>query len=418
MMPLFFARKDATKDPNHTFIELEHLANRGRVVAYNTSHMGRIEVTGLSPAQIREQLQRILIANVHKLDEDGRAQYTAIPTDEGALLDDSYLSRLTEGRYILVVNAGHLRPDLEWLRGHTSGITWRDVSDELAMIAVQGPHSPDALQRILEMGFLEGSLPIRKNDVSILSARQKEVIMSRTGYTGEPYGYEVMIPREHAVEFWEMLLEFGAKPAGLGARDSTRAEAGLPLGGQEFLGGPDGRPIPAFAVDKLRPMISPTAPGKEDMPGMGDLRKQYEAFCAGRSEGALPYVGRSFVTLNSARDGPGTDRVRTWWQRAKPADKDGQIFDLKGNHIGWVTTQVMAAYHEFDRFGSDGLPTGATGNRVAGIAYVRTDIPLRLEGVPIEIWGRKQNTPALLVDSNGAVSGTYFRPRLFPEART
>ena len=129
MMPLFFARKDATKDPNNTFIELEHLANRGRVVAYNTSHMGRIEVTGLSPAQIREQLQRTLIANVHKLDEDGRAQYTAIPTDEGALLDDSYLSRLTEGRYILVVNAGHLRPDLEWLRGHTSGITWRDVSD-------------------------------------------------------------------------------------------------------------------------------------------------------------------------------------------------------------------------------------------------------------------------------------------------
>src|SRR3989338_10906667 len=99
--------------------------------------------------------------------------------------------------------------------------------------------------------------------------------MSRTGYTGEPYGYEVMIPREHAVEFWEMLLEFGAKPAGLGARDSTRAEAGLPLGGQEFLGGPDGRPIPAFAVGKLKPPVNPTPPPKKETARNGELRKQY-----------------------------------------------------------------------------------------------------------------------------------------------
>ncbi|MDO8481366.1 MAG: hypothetical protein Q7S65_06185, partial [Nanoarchaeota archaeon] len=278
MMPLFFAKKGTPKNPDHTVIELEHLANRGSVVAYNTSHMGRVEITGSSPAHIRDQLQRVLIANVHRLDEDGRAQYTAIPNHEGGLVDDAYLSRLTEDRYVVVVNAGHLAPDLAWLRGNTEGISFRDRSDELAMIAVQGPKSPETLQRFVDAGFLEGILPVRKNDVSVLSVRGREAIVSRTGYTGEPYGFEVMVPREHAVEFWEMLLAMGVTPAGLGARDSTRAEAGLPLGGQEFLMGPYGQPIPAFAVEKLRPMISLNGPGKEDMPGIAALKRQYAAF--------------------------------------------------------------------------------------------------------------------------------------------
>ena len=169
-------------------------------------------------------------------------------------MDDAYLYLFQEDSYLLVVNAANIDKDLEHLNRALSGFdcTITNISAEWASIAVQGPKSKEMLMT--------------------LQAR-----IAKTGYTGEPLGYEVYVRSQDVVWLWNRLVELGARPAGLGARDTLRMEASFPLYGHEMGVAPDGTEIPIFAVPLARFAVSFSAQ-KGDFIGRAALERQHRAF--------------------------------------------------------------------------------------------------------------------------------------------
>jgi aminomethyltransferase len=198
----------------------EHKAVRNDSGVFDVSHMGEIEVEGPTAAVM---LQGVLSNDVSRL-EEGDAQYTLLTNDAGGIVDDLIVYRTGPHRYLLVVNAANRTADFDWLREREiRGSDVRDVSDEYALLAVQGP---DALDRIgvehgpaftWEMGEVGGI----------------EVMVNRTGYTGEE-GVELACPPEDAPALWDAILAAGVTPCGLGARDTLRLEVCYPLHGNDI----------------------------------------------------------------------------------------------------------------------------------------------------------------------------------------
>jgi aminomethyltransferase len=201
----------------------EHRAVRADCGVFDVSHMGELEVEG---PRAHELLQSLLSNDLDKV-EPGGAQYTLLTNERGGIVDDLIAYRLEPGRYLLIVNASNREPDFEWLKDReirSSDV--RDVSDEYALLAVQGPRS---LERL---GLEEA--PAFTWQMAELDGI--ECMVNRTGYTGER-GVELMVPAEDAPELWDRVLERGAVPCGLGARDSLRLEVCYPLHGNDI--GPD-----------------------------------------------------------------------------------------------------------------------------------------------------------------------------------
>jgi aminomethyltransferase len=198
----------------------EHRAVRGDAGVFDVSHMGELEVEGM---HARDLLQQTLSNDVDRIPVGG-AQYTLLTTEQGGIVDDLIVYRTDEYRYLLIVNAANRERDFEWLKEReVPGSDVRDVSDEYALLAVQGPR---ALERLglakataftWAMGEIDGV----------------EVMVNRTGYTGEE-GVELMTPAEDAVELWDAVLARGVSPAGLGARDTLRLEVCYPLHGNDI----------------------------------------------------------------------------------------------------------------------------------------------------------------------------------------
>ena len=224
-------------------IVAEHLATRKRAGLFDVSHMGRFRINGVKATDF---LQRLLSNDVLNL-SPGTSQYTLLANPQGGAIDDAYLYQLDASDYLLVVNASNAQKDLTYLLEHLSGfdgVRLTDQTDSLAMVAVQGPQSQTLLGELVEAG----SLPERRrNALSRVTLCGAEAITARTGYTGEPICFEVFIASEAVGTLWEVLLERGAEPVGLGARDTLRLEAALPLYGHEFGIGPDGGEIPVLA---------------------------------------------------------------------------------------------------------------------------------------------------------------------------
>ncbi|WP_018661554.1 glycine cleavage system aminomethyltransferase GcvT [Heyndrickxia acidiproducens] len=213
-------------------IKAEHEAVRTKAGLFDVSHMGEILVEGKGSLAF---LQKTATNDVSKL-EPGKAQYTVMCNENGGTVDDFLIYQLDEGRYLLVVNAANITKDLEWLLRHrTKETAISNLSDSIAQLAVQGPLSVKIVQKLMP-DFNAAALPAFSFTVGAdLSGFQ--VLLSRTGYTGED-GFEIYCKSGEAASLWEKILSAGKKdgilPCGLGARDTLRFEAGLCLYGQEL----------------------------------------------------------------------------------------------------------------------------------------------------------------------------------------
>ena len=227
----------------------EHLAVRNDAGAFDVSHMGQLHVEG--PAA-EELLQSVLSNDVEKLG-DGDAQYTLLTNEQGGIVDDLILYRVSHGHYLLVVNAGNREAAYEWLKEREiRGTEVRDASDDYALVAVQGPRSlerlglPDAPAFTHAMGEVAGI----------------EVMVCRTGYTGEK-GVELLCPADDGAELWDAVLARGVAACGLGARDTLRLEVCFPLHGNDI----------TTETDAISAGLGWTCALEKDFTGAGVLRR-------------------------------------------------------------------------------------------------------------------------------------------------
>jgi glycine cleavage system T protein (aminomethyltransferase) len=207
----------------------EHRAVRTDAGVFDVSHMGELEVEG---PHAHELLQGALSNDLDAL-SPGQAQYTLLTNEDGGIIDDLIVYRVGEHSYLLVVNAANRVTDYAWLKEREiHGSDVRDVSDDCALLAVQGP-------RAIERLGLPPAPPFTFAETSIDDI---EVMVNRTGYTGED-GCELLCMSDDAIRLWDAVLERGAVPCGLGARDTLRLEVCYPLHGNDI--GPETDPISA-----------------------------------------------------------------------------------------------------------------------------------------------------------------------------
>jgi aminomethyltransferase len=213
-----------------TGVIAEHKAARERAGLFDVSHMGEFVIRG---ADALPNLQRILSNDFTGM-SICRVRYTLMCNERGGVVDDLVVCKMDEERYLLVVNAANREKDAAWIRGHLDGeaVSFEDSSDSLAQIALQGPASPDILAKVSKT-IPEKYYTLIENG----KAAGIDCVISRTGYTGET-GFELYCPPEKAESLWDSLLEAGKDaglvPCGLGARDTLRLEAAMPLYGHEM----------------------------------------------------------------------------------------------------------------------------------------------------------------------------------------
>ncbi len=205
----------------------EHHAVRRAAGMFDVSHMTVVDLRG---ARTREFLRHLLANDIDKLEARGKALYSCMLDERGGIIDDLIVYFLDEDRFRAIVNAATREKDLAWIRGHAQafdvGVAERT---DLAMIAVQGP---DARAKVLDR-----LSPAARDAVAALgrfaATEGDGLFIARTGYTGED-GFEIVVAETDAAELWSRLLEAGVTPAGLGARDTLRLEAGMNLYGQDM----------------------------------------------------------------------------------------------------------------------------------------------------------------------------------------
>jgi aminomethyltransferase len=205
----------------------EHHAVRRDAGVFDVSHMCAIDLTG---ARTREFLRHLLANDVARLTVAGRALYSCMLLPNGGVIDDLIAYFLTESWFRLVVNAGTRAKDLAWIREHAAAfdVDVRERSD-LAILAVQGPNARDKAATLLSAAHRGTALGIQR----FTAAAVDSWFLARTGYTGED-GFEIMLPGTQAPETWRALVAQGVRPAGLGARDTLRLEAGMNLYGNDM----------------------------------------------------------------------------------------------------------------------------------------------------------------------------------------
>jgi len=210
-------------------IRAEHLAVRNAAGLFDVSHMGEFFVTG--PKAL--DLINLVTINDAAVLTPGKAQYSAMCYPTGGVVDDLIVYCLSEEEYLLVVNASNIEKDWEWISSHNEiGAELENRSDEYALLALQGPDSVNILQKFTTSAI--ESIPFYAFEMGEV-AGQKDVIISATGYTGEK-GFELYVDTTKAdpVVIWDALIDAGAMPVGLGARDTLRLEMGYALYGNDL----------------------------------------------------------------------------------------------------------------------------------------------------------------------------------------
>ena len=400
----------------------EHLATRRGAGLFDVSHMGRFFVSGREAIPF---LQYALTNNALELDRVGMAQYTLIPDGDGGAIDDAYLYRVDRDVYMLVVNAANREKDWRWLeslRSRFPGAELGDRSEDLAMLALQGPRSERLLDQLLARAGNAGRVPEPfKNSLSRVRIDGNDIVLSRTGYTGEPVGFEIFPPAARALSLWEQLLDLGEEhgiaPVGLGARDTLRLEAGFPLYGHELGVDPDGCVIPIFALGALAKKATSFAGAKGDFVGREALRRQcVEVRERMRTRGkfsrppatrSVPRLVRQLAILNPERTGPGANPVRP-----------GHRVYLDGEWVGWVTSGTTIPFRPFEGSGLYSRPGDQQDKRAIALAYIDSAIVLGKKGQFVEVEKAKnRSVPAMAIVSNMRPAAPYARTVLYPEAR-
>ena len=373
----------------------EHLYTRQVCSLFDVSHMGRLLIEG---PQRKEFLQHVLTSNVSALDLN-MAQYCIIPNENGGAVDDAYLYLFQEDSYLLVVNAANIDKDLEHLNRALSGFdcTITNISAEWASIAVQGPKSKEML-----MTLSGGESPTKeptKNSLGTVSLEGRQARIAKTGYTGEPLGYEVYVRSEDAVWLWNRLVELGARPAGLGARDTLRMEASFPLYGHEMGTAPDGTEIPIFAVPLAKFAVSFSAQ-KGDFIGRAALERQHRAF--------VRYMDRDFSDLS-----PLPRKIAPIALLDRGVMRAGMEIYQGDKLVGWVTSGTMVPYFKTQGQGLSTVILEASGKRAIGLCYIDSDV-LVDDTVEVDIRGKRLK--AVIPARHMSVGAPPFaRPLLYGE---
>ena len=204
----------------------EHAAVRAAAGIFDVSHMGEVMIEG--PGAL-EAAQGLVTNDLSKC-KDGQAQYSALLNHRGGVIDDIIVYRFSAERLFVCVNASGREKDFEWIKTHAKGASVSQISDDWAQVAVQGPRAPALIESLCKPSVI---------DLAYYHFREATVagipgcIVARTGYTGED-GFEVFCPPQHAEKLWNAIVEKGAQPAGLGARDSLRLEVAYRLYGNDL----------------------------------------------------------------------------------------------------------------------------------------------------------------------------------------
>ena len=296
----------------------EHHAVRRAAGIFDVSHMRPVDVQGPGA----EAFLRHLLANdVAKLQAPGKALYSCMLNPAGGVVDDLIVYARGPGRYRIVVNAGTADKDIAWMGAQSAGFALElRPRHDLAMIAIQGPQACALTEPLLPAGLRAAAMA----SAPFFAVESGDWLVGRTGYTGED-GFEIMLPGDEAADLWRALHAAGARPCGLGARDTLRLEAGMNLYGQDMDEGigpqesglgwtiawtPEDRDfIGRSALEQRR-----AAGGHQVLVGLlltgrGVLRNHQKIFCDGQEVGEITSGGFSPTLERSialARVAPGT----------------------------------------------------------------------------------------------------------------
>ena len=283
-------------------VNAEHHTVRNAVGVFDVSHMGEFLVSGEKAIDL---LQFITTNDVSQL-TPGKIQYTCLPNTKGGIVDDFLLYMLEENSYLLVVNASNIEKDLAWINKHnTFGCTVDDQSDNYSLLAVQGPKSIELLQELTSLDLLK----IKYYNFKIGTiAGIEDVIISRTGYTGE-VGFELYVKNEDAKQLWDALFttSIEIKPIGLAARDTLRLEKGFCLYGNDI----------NESTSPIEAGLGWITKFSKEFIYHEQLKVQKDGFFSRK------LVGIQLIDKGIAR-------------------KDYPIFDVDGNKIGVVTSGTMS----------------------------------------------------------------------------
>jgi aminomethyltransferase len=309
----------------------EHTAVRTRAGLFDLSHMGRIRVRGSERGAF---LQKVLTIDVGRVPL-GKCRYTFLLNERGTILDDLILYA-DRDEDLLVVNASNREKDLEWLRAHLPpGVSLHDETFQVALLAVQGPRALETVKRVLELD--PGSLGY------YTFARFGPFLISRTGYTGED-GFEIFLEAPTAPSVFDRFIEKGITPVGLGARDTLRTEAAMPLYGNDI----DETTTPleaglAFAVDLKKPAFI----GQEALRQAGPPARQLSGLVLETKRSPRPgYAvlrsGQKVSAVTSGTFSPTLDKSIALAYLPRDARAPGEAYevDVRGRREPAVTVKL------------------------------------------------------------------------------
>jgi aminomethyltransferase len=319
----------------------EHMAVRESAGIFDVSHMGEIMYSGKDAFS---NIQKTFTKDFARM-TDGKVRYSLMCNDTGGIIDDVLVYRFGAEKYLVVVNASNREKDLEWMKSRASGdVSVEDISCGIAQIALQGPKSPDILKRVVNLQDIPEKYYSFNESVDVGGIK---CLISQTGYTGE-LGYELYSDATDGTALWNVLTEAGSDlglvPAGLGARDTLRLEASMPLYGHEM----DETVTPFEAGLAFGVSMS-----KDDFIGKAALEKRMDS---GRIRVGLRVTGRGIVRENELVfvDGEPVGKTTSGtycpylgypvamasMDIARSAEGTGVECDVRGRKIAAVVTQL------------------------------------------------------------------------------